>query len=82
MLSDSRRESVTATQPGGCFSAKISLTDFQAVSLPPSCPQGILELSGKIPLASVERSLGGAVTLPNDISWSNFLATLLDFGPE
>ena len=49
---DSRRESVTAAQPGGCYSARISLTDFQAVSLSPLYPQGILELS-KIPFSGI-----------------------------
>ena len=49
---DSRRESVTAAQPGGCYSARIYLTDFQAVSLSPSYPQGILELS-KIPFSGI-----------------------------
>ena len=39
MPSDSRRNhAVTAAQPGGCFSTRMSLTDFRVVSLSPSCP--------------------------------------------
>ena len=83
MLSNSRRELVTTAQTGGCFSSRMSLTDFHAVSPLPSCPQGVLELSDKIPLPSGKiRSYWAAVTLPDDLSWSNFLATLLDFSPE
>lgn len=79
MLSDSRRESVTAAQVGGCFSAKMSLTDFHAVSLLQFCPQGILESSGKTPLESAERSLRAAVTLLNHISWSIFSSNIIRF---
>ena len=59
-----------------------TLPDFQAAASPPSCPQDIFELSGKVSLASVERSLRAEVTVPNVIRWSNFLVTLLDFGPD
>ena len=42
---------------GRCFSSRMSLTDFQAVSLSSSYPQGILELSRKVSLESGKRSL-------------------------